>query len=293
MTKSSTANGHRSNSGRSLSPYRIGDPGRAALEDRAGSPGRHPGRAGFRPDIEASAAALAGAQVRAATIRGVTGRAQARPRLDAFALGHRRAGEGGQELVAVTCGGIDGCGRSEEAALLASQHLAGLAAAGVPWAEAFAAASKAISAHQAAAALAGRQADEADAGGMATAAAGLVARREGRDWIGEAAWAGACSLWHLSEARQWTLLSPGEDAPPPLPTPGGDCRRRGLRITGGALFLMTLGLANPLTWSEQVRTTLADWWSSPPDPFTFAAQANFARKSHLDDRTVIGIWPDS
>ena len=29
----------------------------------------------------------------------------------------------------------------------------------------------------------------------------------------------------------------------------------------------------------------------PPDPFTFAAQVGFARKSHMDDRTVVGIWP--
>jgi hypothetical protein len=28
----------------------------------------------------------------------------------------------------------------------------------------------------------------------------------------------------------------------------------------------------------------------PPDPYTFAAQVGFARKSHIDDRTVVGIW---
>ena len=39
-------------------------------------------------------------------------------------------------------------------------------------------------------------------------------------------------------------------------------------------------------------TTLAAWWARPPDPLTFAAQVGFARKTHVDDRTVVGIWPD-
>jgi hypothetical protein len=38
---------------------------------------------------------------------------------------------------------------------------------------------------------------------------------------------------------------------------------------------------------------LAAWWRRPPDPFTFGAQVGFARKTHLDDRTVIGLWPDT
>jgi hypothetical protein len=281
--------------GRSLSPYRIGEPGRAALEVLAGPPGRHPAGPDVTTDIAASAATVAGAQIRAATVRGVTNRAQGRPRQDAFALGRRPAsGTGSKDdgVIAVACGGVVGPGRSEEAALLASQHLAGLAAAWVPWPDAFVTANTAISAHLAATLLAGGRADEADAGGMATDAVGLVVRRDGGDWTGEAAWAGGCSLWHLSEAGRWTLLSDDKDAPPPLPSAHGDCGRRDVRITGGALFLMTRGVANPLAWSEQVRSTLADWWSSPPDPFTFAAQAGFARKSHLDDRTVIGIWPD-
>jgi hypothetical protein len=55
---------------------------------------------------------------------------------------------------------------------------------------------------------------------------------------------------------------------------------------------MTDGVGNPLAWSAEVRDTLARWWTRPPDPLGFAAQVGFARKSHIDDRTVVGIWPD-
>jgi hypothetical protein len=274
-----------------LSIFRIGEADRAALEVPAGPPGRRPGSTDLDADIAASAAAVAGAQIRAATVRGVSNRAEARPRQDAFALSSLQADDRSERSVAVVCGGVDGCGRSEEAALLASRHLAGLAASGLPWPIAFARANKAISGHLAASLLAGRQAHENDAGGMATSAAGLIVRYDGQDWTGEAAWAGACSLWHLSDAGDWELLSGAQNAKPPLPSGDGDCAVRHFRITGGALFVMTCGLANPLKWSKQVRATLAEWWASPPDPFTFAAQAAFARKSHTADRTVIGIWP--
>ena len=66
---------------------------------------------------------------------------------------------------------------------------------------------------------------------------------------------------------------------------------REFRVGPGALFVMTDGVANPLKWSSDVQEALAGWWTQPPDPFTFAAQVAFARKSHMDDRTVIGIWP--
>jgi hypothetical protein len=55
---------------------------------------------------------------------------------------------------------------------------------------------------------------------------------------------------------------------------------------------MSDGVGNPLRWSEDVQNALADWWREPPDPFRFAGQVSFARQTHLDDRTVVGIWPD-
>jgi hypothetical protein len=55
---------------------------------------------------------------------------------------------------------------------------------------------------------------------------------------------------------------------------------------------MNDGVSNPLSWGSGVRGTLARWWARPRDLFTFAARVGFARKTHTDDRTVIGIWPD-
>jgi hypothetical protein len=40
----------------------------------------------------------------------------------------------------------------------------------------------------------------------------------------------------------------------------------------------------------QVKETLADWWAAPPNLFEFAQQVGFARRGHLDDRTVVGVW---
>jgi hypothetical protein len=137
---------------------------------------------------------------------------------------------------------------------------------------------------------------------MATTAVAVTVRREAGKWVGEAAWVGDSMLWHLSATGQWTLLTGsrlnGAEADyhsagvRPLPSADGACTWCGFRLDGGALFVMTDGVANPLRWSRDVQKVLADWWLRPPDPFTFAAQVGFARKAHVDDRTVVGIWAD-
>jgi hypothetical protein len=315
-----------------LSPYFIGDPGQAALDVHAGPPDSCPGNA----DAELSAAALPGLEIRAATVRGVQRRASRKPRQAAFALGRqnehaqheheqhereqnererRKHGqhehgqhehgqhehgqhEHGQRerAIAVVCDGVGTYGSAEEVALLVSRHLVGLAAAGVPWPESFTDANKTIGAHVAATLLAGRNA--ADANAMATTAAGLVVHRDCSDWVGDAAWVGDSSVWHLDSAGEWVLLAgrlagPDDLAPArSLPSAHGACTTRHFQVSGGAIFIMTDGVASALQQSAQVRDTLADWWARPPDPFTFAAQVAFARRSHTDDRTVVGIWPD-
>jgi hypothetical protein len=75
-----------------------------------------------------------------------------------------------------------------------------------------------------------------------------------------------------------------------LPSRSGACERCEFGVQGGALFLMSDGVANPLRWSQEVKQALAAWWACPPDPFVFAAQVGFARRGHMDDRTVVGIW---
>jgi Protein phosphatase 2C len=275
--------------------FSIGDPGRAALEVPDGAP---PARIG-PADAELSAASLPGMLIRAATCRGLMHRANGTPRQDAFALGHQ-AGDGSPRLVAVVCDGVGQFGRSDEAALFASRRLADLGVAGTPWPQAFARANEELGKM----AREARAADpaESDANGMATTAVAVSAWRDGAGWAGEAAWAGDSTLWHLSTGMRWTPVTrpAGQDTEAdyhstgvrPLPSADGACTSLEFRTGAGALFVMTDGVANPLMWSSDVQSALAEWWTRPPDPFTFAAQVGFARKSHLDDRTVIGIWPD-
>lgn len=289
--------------------FAIGNPGRAAREILHGGPAARVGPA----DAELSTFALADMVVQAASCRGLAHRARGTHRQDAFALGTRTGDDGKQHAVVVACDGVGQYGRSDEAALASSRWLAGLGSRSVPWADAFAIVNDELAklAAEARAGAAGTQdvADNPDTAGMATTAMAVVAWRDTEErtreagWAGEAAWAGDSTLWHLSPQARWTLIAgPGRDddeqdddyhstSVRPLPTADGECAARGFRAGPGALFVMTDGVANPLRWSDDVQATLAAWWSRPPDPFTFAAQVNFARKSHLDDRTVIGIWP--
>jgi serine/threonine protein phosphatase PrpC len=61
---------------------------------------------------------------------------------------------------------------------------------------------------------------------------------------------------------------------------------------GDALVLMTDGIGDPLGDGKgTVGRFLAEKWARPPHPLEFAAQVDFARRSHDDDRTAVAIWP--
>jgi hypothetical protein len=283
--------------------FAIGGPGRAAREILRGGP---PLRVG-PPDAELSAFSAAGLVVQAASCRGLAHRARGIHRQDAFALDTRSGDDGMEQVVAVACDGVGQFGRSDEAALAASRWLAVLGSRSVPWPEAFGLVSDELAKLAAEARAGSLDSTDPHAAGMATTAMAVSAWRDAENagWAGEAAWVGDSTLWHLSLDSRWTLIAgpSGDDGARdadyhstsvrPLPTSDGACASRDFRAGPGVLFVMTDGVANPLRWSDDVQTTLAAWWSRPPDPFTFAAQVNFARKSHLDDRTVIGIWPAS
>lgn len=279
-----------------VSPFSIGDPGRAALELPAGLPGARLGH----PDVELSAAAFAGMLVQGAACRGLQHRVTATARQDSFAIAHHRGASGTERAVAVVCDGVGSLGRSDEAAAFVSRRLASLGAEGVPWPEAFSRTNEAVRALAEQAAV-GTSDPVAD--GMATTAVAVAVHREGADWVAEAAWVGDSPLWHLASAGRWELLSgsPEDEAETdyhstgvrPLPSADGSCTCRDFRLSGGSLFIMSDGVGNPLRWSPDVQDALAGWWQAPPDPFTFAAQVSFARRTHIDDRTVIGIWPDA
>lgn len=281
-------------------PWAIGEPGRAALEVPPGAPAMQIGHA----DIEISSASVAGALVRAATMRGLLHRWLGEPRQDAFALAWRSGEASGDErtdaLIAVVCDGVGSLGRSHEAARFVSCGLAAAGVEGVPWPDAFARVNEQLLrfAEQA------MQKGEGDrvVDGMATTAVAIAVCRESRNWVGDVAWVGDSPAWHLDAKGHWNLIGgAGANAADAeyystsvraLPSAGGACERRELQLDDGSLFLMSDGVGNPLKWSDDVQAALAGWWSEPPDPCTFGAQVDFARKSHMDDRTVVGVWAD-
>jgi hypothetical protein len=231
----------------------------------------------------------------AVSCRGLEHRATGGPRQDAFALSHRLGQSGMAEMVAVVCDGVGKFKRSDEAASIVSRRLTEMGSKGVTWATAFAQANEDLRW----AADESLAADPAD--GMATTAVAVSVGRQADDWVGEAAWVGDSTLWHLSPSGSWTLITAPSDSEPepfyhtaeviPLPSADGACTSVPFQVSQGALFVMSDGVSNPMRWSSDVQRVLAEWWSRPPDIFTFAAQVGFARKSHMDDRTVIGIWP--
>jgi len=283
------------------SSFVIGDPGRTARELPAGPPVAPAGQA----DVELTAATVPGMVIRAATVRGLLHRCDGTPGQDAFALAQHAAAGGPRRVVAAVCDGVGALGRSGEAARLVSRCLADLGAAGEPWPDAFARANDEVAALAMEAMAGGTR--NANLDGMATTAIAAAVHRISDEWIIAGAWVGDSTLWHLSVDGQWAVLaglaeedSPQDDAEAfhstgvrPLPSADGACTADEFSVCGGAIFMMSDGVANPLRWSSEVRKTLAGWWLQPPDPFSFAAQVGFARRSHIDDRTVIGIWPDS
>ena len=274
--------------------FAIGKPGRAATQLPPGPP---PARIGLA-DIELSAASLPGMAIRAASSRGLQHRAIGLVRQDAFALGRHVSTEGNEHAVAVVCDGVGSLHRSDEAATLVSRRLAAAGASGESWPEAFGRVNEEL--RKASEQDAEFDADAAPALTMATTAVAASVRRDGAIWVGDVAWVGDSSCWHLDDVGQWTLIAGGnthdEDSAyastrvRPLPSRDGRCERRAVRLAGGALFLMSDGVGTPMQWSQEVRETLASWWARPPDPFAFAAQAGFARRGEMDDRTVVGIW---
>lgn len=266
--------------------FAIGQPGRAAFATPEGPPPAEISP----PDVAASSAALPGMRIRAASVQGIQHKAQHTARQDAFAL----AQTNGSHAIAVVCDGVGSLDRSDHAAALVSHRLAQAAMSGAPWPAAFEAANAEL----------GKVAAEWEArrfGGMATTAVALTVTRRAGWWLGEVAWVGDSPLWHLRSDGSWEPVTevPAEgnqgfhsSAVQPMPTQDGSCSWCSFQVYGGALFAMSDGVGNPLAWSAEVRDTLASWWSSPPDLLTFAAQVGFARKSHIDDRTVVGIWPD-
>jgi hypothetical protein len=224
-------------------------------------------------------------------VRGLQHRAAFEPRQDAFAL--RLAGT--DELIAVVCDGVGSLPRSHEAAEFVARRLAHLACAGTAWTPAFTTVNDELN-------LVARACEATDGTplAMATTALALRVKCDGPGWHGQAAWVGDSSLWHLDAGGSWSRCTAPEPddqvegvhctsstALPAAPLRVGELE---LHCDDGALFLMSDGVGNPLAWVDEVRATFAKWWAAPPELFDFGRQVGFARQSHVDDRTAVGLW---
>jgi serine/threonine protein phosphatase PrpC len=271
----------------------IGEPGRAATQLGPGLPTRFPDSA----DHELSECRLPGATVRAASVRGVLHRYRDQPRQDRFSLVFDPPT---MTLIATVCDGVGQFALSQEAA--------GFVAADVPrafllhrdWHLAVAEVNERLK-DFVAATVSRPHLDHVPADvRMATTLAAAAIRLDPDNRHASVAWTDDTSAWLLTEG-QWRNLTPDPDASDDdsglhsgrvkaLPHANPRLRTAEHPIGGGPLFLMTDGVGVPLEGSAQVRETLAGWWATPPDVFTFAQQVGFARKGHMDDRTVVGVW---
>lgn len=106
-----------------------------------------------------------------------------------------------------------------------------------------------------------------------------ILRREGK-WEPLAALKGAGAI--LADSR--TLSFPSS------PLKSMSSNEAGLR-GGDTLFLFTDGIGDPLgDGAGAVGQTLARQWANPPEWPAFLRDVDFARRSHKDDRTAIGVW---
>lgn len=281
----------------------IGIPGRAAVELPAGPP---PGL-GHCADHELSECSLPGVRIRAASIRGLLHRYRQEPRQDRFSL---RYDEDSTTLLVTVCDGVGSLRMSHEAADFVAARMPDAYLACGDWSEAIAVVNRELTEH-AAARVAGRdrcgdcdgRSDcarcDPEAYRMATTFVGAAIRFDGPPSV-SIAWTDDSTVWLLRDG-QWEKLTVEAAQPETevhtgkvraLPHPEPRFRTTRLRIDAGALFVMSDGVGEPLQGAAEVRDTLAEWWANPPDVFTFASQVGFARKSHLDDRTVVGLWFD-
>jgi protein phosphatase 2C-like protein len=114
---------------------------------------------------------------------------------------------------------------------------------------------------------------------------------------------GDSSVWVLRRGTTWEPVSAVKDngkiiatsETPALPRLPADPPAPIRTALGRAdvLVLMTDGLGDPLgDGTGPVGRFLASAWCRPPLALEFAAQVDFSRRSHDDDRTALAIWPD-
>lgn len=274
-------------------PFAIGEPGRAATQLGAGLPPRFPDSA----DHELSECQVPGATVRAASVRGLLHRYRDQPRQDRFSLVFDPRT---RTLIVTVCDGVGQFALSQEAAAFVAQDVPRAYLVHRDWSVAVAEVNERLKDFVATTADRPHLDHVPDGVRMATTLAAAAINLDPDDRYASVAWTDDSSAWLLA-GPQWHNLTPDPDAAgddsglhsgrvKALPHADPRLRTAEYRIDDHPLFLMTDGVGVPLEGSAQVRETLADWWAAPPDVFTFAQQVGFARKGHMDDRTVVGVW---
>lgn len=279
----------------------IGVPGRAALELPAGPPPE----VGDCADHELSEYSFPGVQVRVASIRGLLHRYRAEPRQDRYSIVHDAATD---TLIVSVCDGVGSLRLSHEAAGLVAREMPRSYRSHGEWPAAIHEINQRLTGYADELARIAQEAESADSG-MATTFVGAAICLTGPR-TASIAWTDDSTVWSLVKG-EWSKLTadPAADAGTvdgsgaagsglhtggvrALPHPRPRFRTVEVPVGTGALFVMSDGVGVPLEGAREVQDTLADWWATAPDVFTFASQVGFARKSHLDDRTVAGLWFD-
>lgn len=265
-----------------------------------------------QPDTMIDAGVVGALTIRAASVRGAGHRYDATPRQDDFCLG--TGGARGEFLVAAVADGVSAGPRSHLAARVAvrlgvqllTQAMDAGPASAIDWDELVGT----IAGHVLLQARKDRGDDGLDARGaaaiMASTAAFVIVPVE-RDPSGVRTCVvvpiGDTSVWVLRAGGTWESVTPVKNegaavassavfALPLLPATS-IVPLSAVLAPGDALFVLTDGVGDPLGEGVgEVGRALATAWATPPNRYEFAAQVDLARRSHTDDRTAVGIWPD-
>ena len=271
----------------------IGPPGRAANEIGGGVPPAEP----WPPDIAASEYEVGPFTVRAGSVRGILHRhpRNSEPRQDAYGLMYDQRT---RTLIVVVCDGVGEFRYSHEAAAHVCRELPWYYLKSGSWNSAFFEANNSLMRLvESWPGSTGR-----DNGLMATTAVAAAVSAGDSGISGEIAWVGDSQAWVLDDESVWHLVAPVRSDQPDTEVVAGHTRALPSGCLsvhtipwppgGRRVFLMSDGVGTPLEMSTEVQKTLAEWWGSPPDPYTFVQQVGFARQSFMDDRTAVGIWID-
>lgn len=258
----------------------IGQPGRAATELHHRPV---PSRRDARPDIALTELEAAGLHVLGVSARGVQHCLRGEPRQDAAGILTVD-----DVLYSVVCDGVGEFARSHIAADHVVDVVLGSLADRLDIDTALKQANEDLL----------TLADDGE-GKLATTVLVAATHRSAPGWISlDLWWVGDPSAWVLLDGR-WTLLNAASVPTGPyystatraLPAEDLPVQHLAVSVRADAVFFMTDGVGTPLEQIDEVRSSLSAWWTARPSVFEFASQVGFVRRSHMDDRTVVGVWP--